>query len=96
MTVPSPSAAAAAATQVEALLFEVARDLLRLPFEGRTRNLHLRALKLKRLVSRWTQAAPSARERETMQERVLELHRETLAWRQLLGAGQGLRRHAAA
>jgi hypothetical protein len=85
-------AALGTATQVEMLLFEVARDLLRLPFEGRTRGLHLRALKLKRLVSRWTQAAPTDGEREATHRCVLDLHRETLAWRQLLGAGRGLRR----
>jgi hypothetical protein len=85
MTPPPSIAAFGTSTQVEALLFEVARDLLRLPFEGRTRGLHLRALQLKRLVSRWSHSAPGDREREATHRRVLDLHRETLAWLQLLG-----------
>ncbi|MDP9034292.1 MAG: hypothetical protein M3O50_05760 [Myxococcota bacterium] len=70
--------------EAEWLLSRLATDLLRLPFERRTRMLHVRALKLKRLVGQWGRAMPSDTERIATRQSILSLRREAAGWRELL------------
>jgi hypothetical protein len=66
----------------ETLLSEVAVVLLRLPFEGRTRGLHIRALQLKRRLALWGPCMPTDDERRGTHESVLALRREAASWGQ--------------
>jgi hypothetical protein len=60
----------------EALLSEVAVALLRLPFEERTRGLHIRALQLKRRLDQWGPSMPTDDERRATRESILALRSE--------------------
>jgi hypothetical protein len=71
-------------TEAEALLFYLAAALLRLPYEGRTRALHIRALELKRRVGQWGLTVPSDDERRSTRESLVELCFEAAQWRELL------------
>jgi hypothetical protein len=68
--------------QAEALLSDVAAELVRLPFEGRTRSLHLRALELKRQLGQWA-TAPIDDARRTVKG-ILALRDEAAVWRELI------------
>jgi hypothetical protein len=87
---PSPHSSAehaaftAEKTQAEKLLFDLATELVRLPFGGRTRALHLRALELKRRVVQWAHVAPSDADRRATCDGIRELQREAAEWRELL------------
>lgn len=70
-------------SQAELLLFRLATDLLRLPFEGRTRRLHIRALELKRVVDEWRDVKPSAAERSAVCDEIANLQRAAAQWRAL-------------
>ncbi len=59
--------------RAEALLRDVARELLRRPMEGPARDLHLRALRYKRTMANWTDDVPDAVVRQTIDE-LLALH----------------------
>jgi len=64
-----------------ALLSEVAATLLRLPFEDSTRNLHIRALRLKRQIDPWwDEARPTEADLRAMRESILALRSEAVAW----------------
>jgi hypothetical protein len=67
--------------QAEELLFELATELVRLPFGGPTRELHIRALELKRRVGQWARVIPSDAERRATCDGILELRREAAEWR---------------
>jgi hypothetical protein len=60
--------------RAEALLHDVASYLLRRPMTGSS-ELHLRALRLKRQVSSWTEEVPDATVRQVL-EQVVALHRQ--------------------
>ena len=70
------------APQAEELLFDLATELVRLPFGGATRNLHIRALELKRRLEQWARVAPSEAERQAARDGILELQREAARWRE--------------
>lgn len=70
--------------QTEALLFDLATTLLRLPFEGRTRSLHIRALELKRRVGQWGPSVPTEDEQLSTRECIIALRREVAQWCELL------------
>jgi hypothetical protein len=57
----------------DVLLSEVAVALLRLPFEGRTRGLHIRALQLKHRLGQWGPSTPPDDERRATRESILAL-----------------------
>lgn len=59
----------------EALLHDIASELLRLPMYAATRELHLRALRLKGRVSAWTPQVPDAAIQETIAQ-LTALYRE--------------------
>ena len=59
------------------LLSEVAATLLLLPFEERTRDLHIRALRLKRQIDPRVAPRPSESEARATRESILALRRET-------------------
>jgi hypothetical protein len=61
--------------RAEALLRDIARELLRRPMEGPARELHLRALRFKRTMAHWTDDVPDAAIRQTIDE-LLTLHRQ--------------------
>ena len=69
--------------QAELLLFRLATHLLRLPFEGRTRMLHIRALELKRVVDEWDDLKPSASQRRAVCDEIVNLQRAAARWRDL-------------
>ncbi len=77
-------AGAAHRTPAETLLSRLATDLLRLPFESRTRTLHIRALELKRVVDEWTRVTPSEAERKVTHDEIADLQRAAAGWRELL------------
>jgi hypothetical protein len=79
-----PTDAAGDRSPTEALLFRLATDLLRLPFEDRTRKLHIRALELKRLLGQWARAAPSDAERRAARDEIADLQRQAAGWLELL------------
>jgi hypothetical protein len=70
---PDPSQA------TDALLSEVAVALLRLPFEGRTRALHIRALQLKHRLGQWGPSTPPDDERRATRESILALRTMVMA-----------------
>jgi hypothetical protein len=61
--------------RAEALLHDIAIELLRVPTQGSARELHVRALRLKRQVDTWTEHVPDATVDATI-EQLLTLHRE--------------------
>jgi hypothetical protein len=61
--------------RAEALLHDIAIELLRVPARGDARELHVRALRLKRQVDAWTPHISEATVQTTM-EQLLVLHRE--------------------
>ena len=61
--------------RAEALLYDLASKLVRVPLGPRTREVHLRALTLKREVARWRDAPPAeAARRATLDELVALQH----------------------
>jgi hypothetical protein len=92
--------------RAEGLLYELAGELKFLPLEERTRDLHLRALSLKRTIGQWSddeREAPDGAERESvcaeivsMQERAREFRGRIRSGQQLVAAsraGSGWRSH---
>jgi hypothetical protein len=71
LTAPAPPEV----ERAEALLHDIATMLLRLPMHGHVRDLHVRALRLKRRVSGWTAQVPDRTAHDTMTE-LVELHRQ--------------------
>ncbi len=59
----------------EALLHDIASELLRLPVHGAARDLHLRALRLKGRLSAWTPQTPEAAVQDMIQD-LTALYRE--------------------
>jgi hypothetical protein len=66
--------------RAERLLYALATELRHLRLEEGTRGLHLRALELKRAVSRWPKDHPAASARRELCDEVLALHTETRAF----------------
>jgi len=62
-----------------ALLSEVVATLLRLPYEERTKDLHIRALRLKRRIEPWEESTPTESEVRAARESILALRSETAA-----------------
>jgi hypothetical protein len=63
-------------THAENQLFALAMELRRVPVQSRTRELHLRALELKRDVARWRASRPGESERERVFAEIEALTRE--------------------
>jgi hypothetical protein len=70
--------------QAEALLSDVAATLLRLPFEGRTRPLHIRALQLRGRVGNWGPSDPPEDEQRAIRASILALRTEAASWQAVL------------
>jgi hypothetical protein len=62
------------------LLSQVATALLRLPFDGRTRGLHMRALQLRRRLDQSGPTMPSDDERRATRESILALRSEAASF----------------
>jgi hypothetical protein len=60
--------------RAESLLHEIALALLRVPLRGPTRDMHLRALRLKKRVSAWPPDVAESTVQATIQE-LVALHR---------------------
>jgi hypothetical protein len=71
-------------SHAEALLSDLAAELVRLPFEGRTRALHLRALELKRRIGLWGSSLPTDDELRATHAKIVALRSETEQWCTLL------------
>lgn len=63
--------------KAEGLLFALASELRYVPVEERTRELHVRALELKRDVAEWLRRRPDASVRQALCREVQELQAET-------------------
>jgi len=63
----------------EALLSELAARLLRLPFEGRTHGLHIRALQLKRRLDQLEPSGGAEVERRAAHESIIALRDDMIA-----------------
>jgi hypothetical protein len=61
--------------RAEALLHDIAVELLRVPMQGCLGELHVRALRLKRQIATWT-ATDSDETVQTILEQTVALHRE--------------------
>ncbi len=73
----APSALADDQRRAETLLFELASALRFVPVEETTRDLHIRALELKRTVRDWMREPPAASAREATCDEILELQART-------------------
>jgi hypothetical protein len=62
--------------RAEHMLFALATELRVVPLGSSTTDLHMRALKLKGAVARWTEETPDKHTRETVCDEVLLLWRE--------------------
>lgn len=62
--------------QAEAILFELAVVLRRVPLSQSVSHLHIRALELKRNVSRWSEVPTSRTSRQATIAELLALQRE--------------------
>jgi len=68
-------------TSADSLLREIATELVKLPLDGRSRPLHLKALALKQVVLRWSGSPPPGEfdamldELRLLQAQVLEIRR---------------------
>ena len=69
--------------EAEAILSDVAATLMRLPFEGRIRSLHLRALDLKRRIGQWERTLAESDAQRTVRD-ILDLQSEATGWREIL------------
>jgi hypothetical protein len=69
------SSSAAEIQHAEALLHDIALELMRVSTRGSARELHVRALRLKHQVATWTTHVPGAIVEATINE-LLALHRE--------------------
>ena len=69
--------------EAEAILSDVAATLVRLPFEGRIRPLHLRALDLKRRIGQWERTVAANDAQRTVRD-ILDLQSEATGWREIL------------
>jgi hypothetical protein len=76
--------------RAEALLFELATILRRVPVEECTRSLHLRALALKGALGRWTVHQPDASARDAFFDELRALEREARYWGGRLRSGTQL------
>jgi hypothetical protein len=72
--------------QAGALLYDLAVVLRCVPLSPETRDLHVRALELKRDVGRWASEQPPAPLREAAIREILDLRRQASMW---LGARAG-------
>jgi hypothetical protein len=61
--------------RAEALLHDIAIELLRVPMHGAARELHVRALRLKRQVATWTPQVADTTVQATL-DQLLALHRQ--------------------
>jgi hypothetical protein len=61
--------------RAEELLFDLASKLVRVPLGPRTRDVHLRALALKRVVGTWHSDPPDEAGRRAVIEELLMLHK---------------------
>jgi hypothetical protein len=68
------------ARQADALLFDLATALRSVPVGPHTRQLHLRALTLKRDVNTWIVQPPPRQARRKALDELGELSREAAAW----------------
>ena len=71
------------AARAEELLFDLAGELRRAPLNA-TLPLHIRALQIKRILTRWSEQLPDDASRRTLIDELLELHRELRALRERL------------
>ena len=78
-TFPDTEIAVEAGPTNFALLSEVAAKLLRLPFEERTKDLHIRALKLRRQLDLRDEAGPTDAELRATRRSILALRDEAEA-----------------
>jgi hypothetical protein len=86
----SQSSLASDQHRAEALLFELATILRRVPVEECTRTLHLRALTLRGILGRWPVDQPDASARDAFFDELRALEREALYWRGRLRSGTQL------
>ncbi len=66
--------------QAETLLYDLAVMLRQVPLREHTRELHLRALQLKRDVGQWVVHPPARSVRQAAIEQLMELHGQAVAW----------------
>ncbi len=78
--------------QAEVLLHELAATLRTLPFDERTRPLHLRALSLKRAVAGWAERDPDGEEQRAVCEELRAAEQQARAWRERLTRGPAVAR----
>ena len=64
------------AAHAERSLFVLAFELRRIPLDGTTKRLHLRALELKRAIARWGEHPPSRETATSVLEEIEALLRE--------------------
>lgn len=69
--------------EAESLLHELATELRRVPMCERTRELHIRALTLKREVSSWGVLEPGGPQRGAVITELGDLHRKAHRYREL-------------
>jgi hypothetical protein len=74
----------------ESLLLDLAADLRHVPVEEATRQLHTRALQLKRVVALWSVDAPDERTRRATCDEILALKCEAREFRARLPSGAQL------
>ena len=76
--------------RAEALLADLGTHLRRVPVEERTRALHLRAIALRHLVTRWPEEQPTEATRKALCDELVALGDEAREWRHVLVSGRQL------
>ena len=72
------------------VLHSLAVELLHVPVDSCTRELHIRALDYKRDVARWTEGSPSAETRAAVISDLEALQRDATWWREEQPSGQDM------
>jgi len=76
--------------RAEGLLADLGANLRRVPVEERTRALHLRAIALRRIVTRWSEDQPDEATRRSLCDELVALGEEARDWRLILVSGRQL------